>query len=137
MRGIIERTGSKVEINALCKKFRFNDSRAARLVRSDFTIFLQFRNLKNLIHSIYSDTTDKNNLARYQEKLVELKTEINYVEPQKQKLLKSRKNDDNSETILKEIRQLNSAKYNKELRKELFDGDDNSGLRKRGNVIYL
>lgn len=31
--------------------------------------------------------------------------------------------------ILKEIKQLNNAKYNSELRKELFDGDD--GLRKR------
>lgn len=33
--------------------------------------------------------------------------------------------------ILKEIKQLNNAKYNSELRKELFDGDDSSGLRKR------
>lgn len=48
--------------------------------------------------------------------------------PQKQRL---RKKED-SDSILKEIKQLNNAKYARELRKELFDGDDNSTLRKRG-----
>lgn len=42
------------------------------------------------------------------------------------------KNHDNiSDGILKEIKQLSNAKYNSELRKELFDGDDSSGLRRR------
>jgi SNARE protein 1 len=81
--------------------------------------------------SSYSDTADKKSIANYQEKILELKTQTNYVEPPQKQKLRSRK-DDNSETILKEIKQLNNAKYNRELRKELFDGDDNSGLRRRG-----
>lgn len=80
---------------------------------------------------LYSDTADKKSIANYQEKILELKTQINYVEPPQKQKLRSRK-DDNSETILKEIKQLNNAKFNRELRKELFDGDDNSGLRRRG-----
>lgn len=65
---------------------------------------------------------------------MELKSLINYVEPPQKQKLRSRKNDESnaSETILKEIKQLNNAKFNRELRKELFDGDDPSGLRRRG-----
>lgn len=33
---------------------------------------------------------------------------------------------------MKEIKQLNNAKYNEAIRKDLFDGDDSVGLRKRG-----
>lgn len=81
---------------------------------------------------MFSDTADKKNIANYQEKILELKTQINYVEPPQKQKLRSKKDEDNSETILKEIKQLNNAKFNRELRKELFDGDDSSGLRKRG-----
>jgi unconventional SNARE in the endoplasmic reticulum protein 1 len=42
------------------------------------------------------------------------------------------KNTDADDGILKEIKQINNTKYNNSLRKELFDGDDSSGLRKRG-----
>lgn len=50
-----------------------------------------------------------------------------------EKLLKTKtRATEGSDGILKEIKQLNNAKYNAELRKELFDGDDNIGLRKRG-----
>lgn len=51
---------------------------------------------------------------------------------QPERLLKSKlssRTDDDG--ILKEIKQLNNSKYNNELRKELFDGDDSSGLRRR------
>lgn len=62
-----------------------------------------------------------------------LKIAINYVEPP-EKLLKTKvkPNDANEEGIMKEIKQLSNARYNGELRKELFDGDDFSGLRQRG-----
>lgn len=80
----------------------------------------------------YSDTVDKKNLAKYTERLREMKAKINYVEPpERKKLTKSRKEADN-DNILKEIKQIGDAKYNKELRSELFDGDDTSGLRRRG-----
>lgn len=50
-----------------------------------------------------------------------------------ERLIKSKtKAAEASDGILKEIKQLNNAKYNSELRKELFDGDDNSALRRRG-----
>jgi unconventional SNARE in the endoplasmic reticulum protein 1 len=63
---------------------------------------------------------------------LEIKTQINYVEPPEiTRKLKSR-NTDVDEGILKEIKQLNNAKYTAALRKDLFDGDDSSGLRKRG-----
>jgi unconventional SNARE in the endoplasmic reticulum protein 1 len=59
-----------------------------------------------------------------------MKIKVNYVEPQKK--FKSNKREEN-DGILKEIKQLNNAKYNKEMRKDLFDGDDNlTGVRKRG-----
>lgn len=71
-------------------------------------------------------------MSSYFEKLRELKTSINYVEPP-EKFLKSKVNTtEASDGILKEIKQLNNAKYNAELRKDLFDGDDSSGLRRRG-----
>jgi unconventional SNARE in the endoplasmic reticulum protein 1 len=80
----------------------------------------------------FSDTVDKRNLSSYHEKTRELKTAVNYVEPP-EKLFKSKvRSADASDGILKEIKQLNNAKYNAELRKELFDGDDSSGLRRRG-----
>lgn len=50
--------------------------------------------------------------------------------PERKKLIKHKKEE--NEGILREIKQLNDAKYNKELRKELFDGDDSTGLRRRG-----
>lgn len=49
--------------------------------------------------------------------------------PERKKLVKNKKEE--NEGILREIKQLNEAKYNKELRKELFDGDDQPGLRRR------
>lgn len=80
-----------------------------------------------------SDTLDKKNLASYTERLRDIKLKINYVEPEGRKklIIKNRKKDE-SESILKEIKQIGDAKYNKELRKELFDGDDTGVLRKRG-----
>lgn len=63
-----------------------------------------------------------------------MKAKISYVEPpERKKLIKNRKEAE-SENILKEIKQIGDAKYNKELRKELFDGDELSGLRKRGGA---
>jgi SNARE protein 1 len=84
-----------------------------------------------MIHYFISDTADKSHIANYYDKVLELKTEINYVEPQKKPKLKRK---DESENILKEIKQLNSAKYERELRKDLFDGDDDAmnGIRRRG-----
>lgn len=43
-----------------------------------------------------------------------------------------KRNTDVDDGILKEIRQLNSAKVNETMRKELFDGEEAVGLRKRG-----
>lgn len=54
------------------------------------------------------------------------------MEQPEQQLRSKVKSSDVSEGILKEIKQLNNAKYNSELRKELFDGDDTSGVRRRG-----
>lgn len=51
-------------------------------------------------------------------------------EPERFSKLKSKSKAADS-GILTEIKQLNNAKINSELRKELFDGDDSSGLRKR------
>lgn len=74
---------------------------------------------------------DKNHLAIYTERLRDIKLKINYVEPEtRKKLVKNRKNED-SDGILKEIKQISDAKYNRDLRKELFDGDEIGGLRKR------
>lgn len=82
--------------------------------------------------SFCSDTIDRKNISSYQERTRELKTEINYVEePDRPSKLRSSKTKVSEDGILKEIKQLNNAKYNSELRKELFDGDDASGLRKR------
>lgn len=50
--------------------------------------------------------------------------------PIKSKKLRTDVDDGNK--FLKEIKQLKNAKYNNELRRELFDGNDSSGLRKRG-----
>lgn len=54
------------------------------------------------------------------------------MEPPERTLKSKVKSTDVNDGILKEIKQLNNAKYNTELRKELFDGDDSSGLRRRG-----
>lgn len=87
---------------------------------------------KYLMHKLtYSDTVDRNHLAKYTERIRELKAKINYVEPPERKKFTKNKKDEN-EGILREIKQMNEAKYNKELRKELFDGDDSTGLRRRG-----
>lgn len=57
---------------------------------------------------------------------------INYTDQPVQSLKSKVRNQDNiGDGILKEIKQLSNAKYNSELRKELFDGDDSSGLRRR------
>lgn len=62
-----------------------------------------------------------------------MKTAINYVEqPQRFVKAKDKSSSGANDGILKEIKQLSNAKYNSELRKELFDGDDSSGIRKRG-----
>lgn len=50
--------------------------------------------------------------------------------PERKKLVKNKREE--NEGILREIKQLNEVKHNKELRKELFDGDDSTGLRRRG-----
>lgn len=50
--------------------------------------------------------------------------------PERKKLIKNKREE--NEGILREIKQLNEVKHNKELRKELFDGDDSTGLRRRG-----
>lgn len=85
---------------------------------------------KQPIH--YSETVDRKNIARYYERIRELKTTIDYVEPPERLIKSKTKAAEASDGILKEIKQLNNAKYNSELRKELFDGDDNSALRRRG-----
>jgi unconventional SNARE in the endoplasmic reticulum protein 1 len=56
------------------------------------------------------------------------------VEPPERKKIerKNKSNKDEKETILKEIKQISDSKYSRDLRKELFDGDDSSGLRRRG-----
>lgn len=59
-----------------------------------------------------------------------MKTAIDYVE-QPERFVKTKDRSSN-EGILKEIKQLSNAKYDSELRKELFDGDDSSGIRRRG-----
>lgn len=51
------------------------------------------------------------------------------MEPPVKQKLKSNKSEDG---IMKEIKQLTNARYDSELRKELFDGDDTSVLRRRG-----
>lgn len=73
---------------------------------------------------------DRKNLSSYHERTREIKTAINYVEQPVR--LKSKVKSEVDDGIMKEIKQLNNAKYNSELRKELFDGDDSSGLRRRG-----
>lgn len=82
---------------------------------------------------IFSETVDNTSVAirHYQERTQELKTAINYAEQPEQFKVKL-KNSDANDGILKEIKQLSNAKYNNDLRKELFDGDDSSGLRRRG-----
>ena len=64
-----------------------------------------------------------------------MKTTINYVE-QPERFIKAKDKPSNvaNDGILKEIKQLSNAKYNSELRKELFDGDDSSGIRRRGSA---
>lgn len=80
----------------------------------------------------FSETIDRKHISSYYERIRELKTTINYVEPPEKLLKNKTRSAESSDGILKEIKQLNNAKYNSELRKELFDGEDNSGLRKRG-----
>ncbi|XP_070494112.1 vesicle transport protein USE1 [Chironomus tepperi] len=121
---------NKLEINirtllGTCEVLSKDEEQKWRLTHYIKSLDLMIKELEDF------DTADKKSIANYQEKILELKTQTNYVEPPQKQKLRSRK-DDNSETILKEIKQLNNAKYNKELRKELFDGDDNSGLRRRG-----
>ncbi|KAG5670973.1 hypothetical protein PVAND_001201 [Polypedilum vanderplanki] len=122
---------AKLEINirsllSTCEELVKEEDQKWKLTRYIKSLDLMINELSDY------DTADKNHIAKYQEKVLELKTLINYVEPQKQKIVKTRRDVDESETILKEIKQLNNAKFNKEIRKDLFDGDDATGLRKRG-----
>lgn len=75
---------------------------------------------------------DRKNISSYHERIREIKSAINYVEPPERNLKSKVKTADVNDGILKEIKQLNNAKFNQELRKELFDGDESSGLRQRG-----
>jgi SNARE protein 1 len=86
-----------------------------------------------LLLSDFSETVDRKNISSYNERMREVKTAISYVE-QPERLLKSKASSRSTDNdgVLKEIKQLNNSKYNSELRKELFDGDDSSGLRRRG-----
>ncbi|CRL07324.1 CLUMA_CG020303, isoform A [Clunio marinus] len=75
------------------------------------------------------ETVDRTNITNYQKRIKEMKTAVNYIEPPQNALkLKERSNNLEDDGILKEIKQLNSAKYTKELRKELFDTSDSSKL---------
>lgn len=79
----------------------------------------------------FSDTVDRKNLSSYYDRTRDLKAAVKYVEEPERFSSKS-KSKASDESILKEIKQLNNAKHDSALRKELFDGDDSSGLRKRG-----
>lgn len=79
-----------------------------------------------------SETVDRKNVSSYYERVRDLKTAINYTEPPERLQKNKTRSSEPSDGILREIKQLNNAKYNSELRKELFDGaDDNLGLRQR------
>lgn len=81
---------------------------------------------------IFSETADKNNIANYTERTLEIKTAINYIEPPEVTRKLKNRNTDVDDGILKEIKQLNSAKMNEAVRRDLFDGEEAIGLRKRG-----
>lgn len=62
-------------------------------------------------------------MEEYKHRCRELKTTIDYKEPpEKFSKAKPLKSDIAGDSVIKEIKQLHSAKYTKELRKELFDG---------------
>jgi hypothetical protein len=64
----------------------------------------------------HSDTTDKTNIAKYNERLSEVKVKSNYVEPPERKKIERKNksnNKDEKETILKEIKQISDSKFNK------------------------
>jgi hypothetical protein len=70
----------------------------------------------------FSDTVDRKNLEEYKHRCRELKSAIDYKEPLNKTIKKEPKSDIAGDGVIKEIKQLHSAKYTKELRKELFDG---------------
>lgn len=69
-------------------------------------------------------------MATYYERTSTLKAAINYVAVEGFTKSKARSNDAN-DGVLKEIKQLASSAKNRDMRKELFDGNDSSGLRRR------
>lgn len=72
-------------------------------------------------------------IDEYRKRCKKVKDAINYVE--QASLANSKKRLSEGDHILKEISQLQDARYTNSLRRELFDGDDEqSGLRRRVNV---
>ncbi|CAO1426393.1 unnamed protein product [Diamesa hyperborea] len=122
----------KLEVNIRslithCEELVKSEDEKWRLIRYIKSLDVMLKELEEF------ETVDRKSVSEYHERCQELKIKINYVEPPERVKLKSKSKESTSDGIITEIKQLNNSRYTTELRKELFDGDTNTGLRKRAD----